>query len=59
MEQLVEPVDEENDTLPVSIETITESFTGAQPEEGAVGVEEGEIATTPRVQKDKLGIMKW
>ncbi|WP_058307818.1 flagellar basal-body MS-ring/collar protein FliF [Gracilibacillus massiliensis] len=46
-EQLVEPVDEENDTLPVSVETITESFTGAQPEDGAAGVEEGEIANYP------------
>ncbi|MFD2657206.1 flagellar basal-body MS-ring/collar protein FliF [Gracilibacillus thailandensis] len=47
VEELVEPVNEENDTLPVSIETITESFTGEQPEDGAVGVEEGEIANYP------------
>ncbi len=55
VEQLVEPVDEENDTLPVSIETITESFTGAQPEEGAVGVEEGEIANYPAGTEGQVG----
>ncbi|MFC4404583.1 flagellar basal-body MS-ring/collar protein FliF [Gracilibacillus xinjiangensis] len=47
VEQIVEPVNEDTDTLPVSIETITESFTGAQPEEGAVGAGEGEIANYP------------
>ncbi|MFC4387395.1 flagellar basal-body MS-ring/collar protein FliF [Gracilibacillus marinus] len=47
VEQLVEPVNEETDTLPVSIETITESFTGAQPENGAVGTEEGDTPNYP------------
>ncbi|KAB8138734.1 flagellar basal body M-ring protein FliF [Gracilibacillus oryzae] len=47
VEQIVEPVNEDTDTLPVSIETITESFTGAQPEDGAVGTEEGEVTNYP------------
>ncbi|MDX8046934.1 flagellar basal-body MS-ring/collar protein FliF [Gracilibacillus sp. S3-1-1] len=47
VEEIIEPVDEDNDTLPVSIETITESFTGAQPEEGAAGVGDGEVANYP------------
>ncbi|MGN8645002.1 flagellar basal-body MS-ring/collar protein FliF [Gracilibacillus sp. HCP3S3_G5_1] len=55
VEELVEPVDEDNDTLPVSIETITESFTGAQPEDGAVGVEEGEIANYPAGLEGNIG----
>ncbi|GAE91633.1 flagellar M-ring protein FliF [Gracilibacillus boraciitolerans JCM 21714] len=55
VEQLVEPVNEEMDTLPVSIETITESFIGAQPEEGAVGVEEGEIPNYPAGLDGNIG----
>lgn len=47
VEEIVETVDEDNDTLPVSIETITESFTGEQPPEEAVGVEDGEIPDYP------------
>ncbi|MGP4040302.1 flagellar basal-body MS-ring/collar protein FliF [Gracilibacillus sp. D59] len=55
VEKLVEPVNEENDTLPVSIETITESYTGEQPEDGAVGVEEGEIANYPAGVEGNVG----
>ncbi|SFM32321.1 flagellar M-ring protein FliF [Gracilibacillus orientalis] len=55
VEELVEPVDEDNDTLPVSIETITESFTGEQPEDGAVGVEEGEVANYPAGVEGNVG----
>ncbi|SER06304.1 flagellar M-ring protein FliF [Gracilibacillus ureilyticus] len=47
VEQIVEPVNEDTDTLPVSIETITESFTGEQPVDGAVGTEEGEVTNYP------------
>ncbi|WP_163536792.1 flagellar basal-body MS-ring/collar protein FliF [Gracilibacillus sp. YIM 98692] len=43
----VETVDDENDTLPVSVETITESYTGTQPEDLEVGVGEEEIANYP------------
>ncbi|GAB2563557.1 flagellar basal-body MS-ring/collar protein FliF [Gracilibacillus alcaliphilus] len=55
MEELVEPVDEDNETLPVSVETITESFTGAPPEEGAAGVGDGEIANYPAGTEGNVG----
>ncbi|UOQ47880.1 flagellar M-ring protein FliF [Gracilibacillus caseinilyticus] len=55
VEEIVEPVDEENDTLPVSVETITESFTGAQPEDSAAGVEDGEIANYPADTEGNVG----
>ncbi|WP_066193893.1 MULTISPECIES: flagellar basal-body MS-ring/collar protein FliF [Gracilibacillus] len=55
VEELVEPVNEDDDTLPVSVETITESFTGEQPEEGAAGVGEGEIANYPAGQNGNVG----
>lgn len=47
VEQLVEQVDEDTDSLPVSIETITESFTGQRPVDGETGTGEGDIANYP------------
>lgn len=55
VEELVESVDEENDTLPVSVETITESFTGEQPEERAAGVEDGEVPNYPAGEDGNVG----
>lgn len=48
VEELVEPVDIENmEGIPVSIETIQETFEGAQEEGGVVGVGEEDIANYP------------
>lgn len=47
-EELIEPVDVDNmEGIPVSIETITETFEGAQTEGGVVGTGEEDIANYP------------
>ncbi|SET41929.1 flagellar M-ring protein FliF [Salinibacillus kushneri] len=48
VEELVEPVDEEDmEGLPVSVERITETYSGENPPEGAVGTGEEEVANYP------------
>lgn len=48
IEELVEPVDIESmEGLPVSIETIQESYTGDQPEGGTVGTGEEDVTNYP------------
>src|SRR5690625_2441483 len=50
VEELVEPVDIDNmEGIPVSIETIQETFEGTQGEEGPVGVGPEDIANYPGV----------
>lgn len=47
-EELVEPVDEENmEGLPVSVETITETYSGNPPEGGVAGTGDEDIANYP------------
>lgn len=55
VEQLVEQVDEDTESLPVSIETITESFTGQRPIDGEVGTGEGDIANYPAATDGAVG----
>ncbi|ENH98242.1 flagellar MS-ring protein [Gracilibacillus halophilus YIM-C55.5] len=55
VENRVEPVNEENDTLPVSVETITESYTGNPPIEGEAGTGEGEVPNYPAGEENQNG----
>ena len=55
-EELVEPVDVDNlEGIPVSIETITETFEGAQGEGGVVGTGDEDIANYPAAQAGQDG----
>src|SRR5690625_2515031 len=48
IEELVEPVDVDNmEGIPLSIETIQETYTGAQPEGGIAGTGEVDVANYP------------
>lgn len=47
MEQLVDPVNDEIDGLPVSVESIHETYTGTGPIEGTVGSGENDVANYP------------
>src|SRR5690625_428958 len=48
IEELVEPVDVDNmEGIPLSIETIQETYTGAQPEGGIAGTGEEDVANYP------------
>ncbi|SDJ72501.1 flagellar basal-body MS-ring/collar protein FliF [Sediminibacillus albus] len=56
VEELVTPVDEENmEGLPVSVESIKETYTGAAPEGGVAGTGEEEVPNYPAGEEGQDG----